>query len=437
MTAATFVGLVLIIASCQQCLSLPVAVDNANTNVKPPGIDKVVPLPTVDKVPTIDPVTLIKPTPPSTLPFDFSRFTDLTGLKLAQTPLNPDLTGLPTVSSFAAVNLGQIVPDLTALIAKIDISKLDTSIATLPIVSPRRNSNIQDLVELGVGPAFSRSDLFEGDLLLDNDTISQYYGGSRLGGAGAGAGAGAAGAVGAAGSASPSVAAANIIDQAGTNATDGSNTTTVIGSSDSTKPISQTKDNRRTVTTDPSRLWPGRNVYYTFTSSISSTLAQTIRDAMDHWEDNTCLRFFQRTSQSDYISFQTTEDGCYSDSIGRDGGKQVGIFFFLHLNFVIVISSHSFISNIHHYHTHTTIIFLLKKKLSLSQIINLGSGCEHFGVVVHEIGHALGKWHEQTRPDRDSFVRINTQNIQDGKGSQFSKRSTDESDPLSVGYDYG
>ena len=48
------------------------------------------------------------------------------------------------------------------------------------------------------------------------------------------------------------------------------------------------------------------------------------------------------------------------------------------------------------------------------QVINIGTGCEYKGLVQHEILHALGRVHEQSRPDRDFYVRINEANIEQG-----------------------
>ena len=70
-----------------------------------------------------------------------------------------------------------------------------------------------------------------------------------------------------------------------------------------------------------------------------------------------------------------------------------------------------------------------------NQEISIGHGCEHvnfnffknfyfelkFGIITHEIAHALGFFHEQSRWDRDEFVELNVDNIMPGFEDQFQK----------------
>lgn len=53
------------------------------------------------------------------------------------------------------------------------------------------------------------------------------------------------------------------------------------------------------------------------------------------------------------------------------------------------------------------------------RVLKITKDCQ-MGNIMHELGHVIGLHHEHRRPDRDDFVKIDTENIKQGKSTSFS-----------------
>ena len=83
--------------------------------------------------------------------------------------------------------------------------------------------------------------------------------------------------------------------------------------------------------------------------------------------------------------------------------------------------------------SHTAPLFSMSLHMPGNQKLNLGvPGCTDCGTAIHELLHSMGMAHEQSRPDRDTFVEIKWDNIMSSMYSQFAK---DPHADTSVDYD--
>ena len=70
------------------------------------------------------------------------------------------------------------------------------------------------------------------------------------------------------------------------------------------------------------------------------------------------------------------------------------------------------------------------------QGVTLGKGCVRFPIIVHELGHAIGFYHEHSRPDRDEHIEVRFNNIKSSAIHNFEANSAGTTNLLGYGYDY-
>lgn len=68
----------------------------------------------------------------------------------------------------------------------------------------------------------------------------------------------------------------------------------------------------------------------------------------------------------------------------------------------------------------------------VGQDVSIGAGCDTKAIVEHELLHALGFYHEQSRSDRDDYVKIWWDQIEEGEADLFS----DGSKWLTIGHNW-
>lgn len=142
------------------------------------------------------------------------------------------------------------------------------------------------------------------------------------------------------------------------------------------------------VEASPVQFWDGPIIQYYIDEDFDNT--QRIQQAIEYFHRHTPLKFIPYEGRGAGLIFKTDKEHCYS--------------------------------------------YLGKVVDTGLQPIYLGPKC-HWGSIIHEIMHALGFIHEQSRPDRDEYIEILWDNIDPEFTSQFFKLPVSMSDSIR-GYEF-
>jgi len=131
---------------------------------------------------------------------------------------------------------------------------------------------------------------------------------------------------------------------------------------------------------------------YIISDEIGEEGIKAVEEAAKDFAKFTCIRLEKRTNQYKYIRYKNDNRGCTS-AVG-----------------MVSKSAHD---------------------------ISFSPSCWNKGTAIHETLHALGFWHEHSRPDRDDHVAILYDNISRGQQHNFLKFSGDQINSYRSSYDTG
>ncbi|VDL75617.1 unnamed protein product [Nippostrongylus brasiliensis] len=140
----------------------------------------------------------------------------------------------------------------------------------------------------------------------------------------------------------------------------------------------------------PSTTWMNRTVSYFFDASATPSVRKVFEIAAKLWQRDTCLDIVEKENASDAIRVLDM-GGCWS-YIGKIGGIQN---------------------------------------------LSLGVRCNSTRAAAHELGHALGFFHTQSRHDRDNYITVIIENIRAEKLNEFTLETKEINDNYDLPYDYG
>ncbi|GAV06255.1 hypothetical protein RvY_16274 [Ramazzottius varieornatus] len=148
-----------------------------------------------------------------------------------------------------------------------------------------------------------------------------------------------------------------------------------------------------------SRRWPDGKVPYTVAAGFSAAHRAVVNGAIAEINRQTNVVLTPRKTETNYIHIRNgaQSTGCYS-YVGQTGGMQV---------------------------------------VNLEPQTPTTGGCVYHGIVIHELTHAIGFYHEQSRTDRDQYVEMNWSNIQQSNHNQFNKYESNQITAFKQAYDYG